>query len=113
MVKVDLFRNKDGALVGFKALGHSGYAPHGEDIVCASVSALLITAVIGLHSRLKLSPRVKTDEDSGFLQCMVDIESLEDAVKHRMADILETVVLGLIEIEKEYEQYLSVKEVII
>lgn len=30
--------------------GHSGYAPHGQDIVCAAVSAILQTAVLGLES---------------------------------------------------------------
>lgn len=30
--------------------GHAGYAPHGQDIVCAAVSAILQTAVLGIES---------------------------------------------------------------
>jgi uncharacterized protein YsxB (DUF464 family) len=30
--------------------GHAGYAPHGQDIVCAAVSAIVQTAVLGLES---------------------------------------------------------------
>ena len=39
---------KHGRLVGFEAKGHSGYAEAGEDIVCAAVSAVMQTAVIGI-----------------------------------------------------------------
>ena len=35
-------------LIGFDIRGHADYAPHGEDIVCAAVSVLAITAVNSL-----------------------------------------------------------------
>lgn len=114
MVTVELFRReRDDCLIGFKALGHSGYAPDGEDIVCAAVSALLTVAVIGLHSRFRLFPNVKSDEHAGLLECTLDIDSVNDTMKRRVEDLLETIALGLIEIEREYGKYLSVKEVIV
>lgn len=35
------FKSKDGLCQGFDAIGHAGYAPIGQDIVCAAVSALI------------------------------------------------------------------------
>lgn len=34
------FKSKEGLCRGFDALGHAGYGPEGQDIVCAAVSAL-------------------------------------------------------------------------
>jgi len=42
-------RSSDGKITAFSATGHSGYAPAGEDIVCASVSALLQGALFSLE----------------------------------------------------------------
>ena len=35
MTKVTIYKNVKNECVGFKALGHAGYAEEGEDIVCA------------------------------------------------------------------------------
>jgi uncharacterized protein YsxB (DUF464 family) len=39
-----------------KAVGHANYAPHGQDIVCASISAILQTAVLGLQNLAEQYP---------------------------------------------------------
>ncbi len=46
------------SLVGIKATGHSGYAEKGSDIVCASISTLLFTMIIGL-SEIESIPSFK------------------------------------------------------
>ena len=40
MVSVDLFRNRQGMITGYKVSGHAGYSEEGSDIVCSAVSAL-------------------------------------------------------------------------
>ena len=42
------FTRKDGMLTGVTCTGHTGYAEQGEDIVCAAVSSVVQTAVLGL-----------------------------------------------------------------
>ena len=112
MVRVELYRRrKDQALAGFRARGHSGYAAHGEDIVCAAISALTTVIVLGLEQRLGLEPSVVVDEASGFLSCELDLDALDDSIRVRSQDLLETLSLGLHEIEKEYPKHLIVKEV--
>ena len=50
MTSVRFCRDSRGRLCGFTVLGHTGYAPEGEDIVCAGVSALTQTAVNALET---------------------------------------------------------------
>ena len=52
MTVITVLYNGDN-IVGFVAKGHSGYAKHGEDIVCAAVSALTQTAYLGLEKLVK------------------------------------------------------------
>lgn len=41
---------------GIRVLGHSGYAPHGQDIVCAAVSTLTQTLVASIEGLTKDKP---------------------------------------------------------
>jgi uncharacterized protein YsxB (DUF464 family) len=54
MINVDV-KMKSGDMV-IDVKGHAGYAPHGQDIVCAAVSAILQTAVLGLESVARTYP---------------------------------------------------------
>ena len=51
MTKIRLFFNGND-IIGFSAEGHTGFADRGEDIVCAAISVLTQTAVIGLQQEL-------------------------------------------------------------
>ena len=48
MVSIEIQRNSDGQVIGCHLSGHAGYDEHGFDIVCAAVSALSATAMLGL-----------------------------------------------------------------
>ncbi len=45
MTKVQIFKTGDGKYRSFRCSGHSGYAPEGEDIVCAAISAVVINTI--------------------------------------------------------------------
>jgi uncharacterized protein YsxB (DUF464 family) len=93
MIKIDIVRNKLNYIEGFCVIGHADTAPHGQDIVCAGVSALTQTAVIGLERYL--GRQVDLDIASGKL-----VATLKGAPDHLTAAILETMVLGLQEVAK-------------
>ena len=57
-------RKKDGSYEEFISKGHAGYAEAGQDIVCAAVSALIITTVNSLEKFTVTSFDVK--ENDGF-----------------------------------------------
>ena len=93
MIKVDIFSQSDGKISGFSVAGHSGTADRGQDIVCAGVSSLTQTALLGrgeyLHREMDYSLA------SGKLTM-----KLKGAPDDLTESILETMLLGLIEIEK-------------
>ncbi|ETJ43451.1 hypothetical protein Q604_UNBC02553G0001, partial [human gut metagenome] len=48
MVSIRIQRNSEDQVIGCHLSGHAGYDEHGFDIVCAAVSALTATAMLGL-----------------------------------------------------------------
>ncbi len=51
----------------FRVEGHAGFAQAGQDIVCAGVSALTVSAVNGLEKYLSVPPVYRAED--GFLEC--------------------------------------------
>ena len=48
--------------MGFKAQDHAGYAREGSDIVCAAISALTQTTVVGLNEVVGVSCQWEVDD---------------------------------------------------
>jgi uncharacterized protein len=48
MLEVTFYRDRLGRFSGLVARGHADFAEHGEDVVCAAVSAILQAAALGL-----------------------------------------------------------------
>ena len=93
----------------FELSGHAGYAEYGQDIVCAAVSALSISAVNGLEHFLPQQPEVEVRDTDGYLTCSLpnlDLQTLEQAQW-----ILKTMVLGIEEIQRNYgNEYLKLTQ---
>ena len=54
---------QDKTLTGIESRGHSGFAPAGRDIVCAAVSTLMQSAILGLEDIAKVHGlHVEADE---------------------------------------------------
>ncbi len=94
-----IIETSGGRIVGFEISGHSGYSESGSDIVCAGVSALAQTALMGLVELLKLEPSYRIDEATGLLRLDLP-ESTADAQL-----ILKTMELGLSSIQKQYPKH--------
>lgn len=107
MIRVEVYRDPAGLITGYKVSGHSGYAPEGEDIVCAGVTALTETAVLGLRQVASLKPRVELAE--GLIRCELPAVAGEQSA--RAQAILETMVLGLRDIARDYRRHVRVSEV--
>ncbi len=90
----------------FKVWGHARFAPHGQDIVCAAVSAVTHTVVIGMKKVLQVKPVLNVKE--GLLECSLPPDLLEP-VQEKVDLILEVMVTGLEEIKKEYPDYIKVE----
>ena len=111
MTKLEFYRTKeDHGWQGFQAFGHTGFAGHGEDIVCAAVSALTQTAVLGLQEVLAIDCLVRVDESKGSLLCLLS-EDLACGDWKQAQLVLSVLYVGLLATEEEYGDYVSVKEV--
>jgi len=106
MVKIEIFEDDAGRIVTFQVEGHAGFGDSGEDLVCAAVSVLTQTAVLGLDHHLSASPEVEVDK--GRLLCRLPHLTVKDA--ERAEVILRTMYLGLMAIAEEYDQYIQVKK---
>jgi uncharacterized protein YsxB (DUF464 family) len=105
MIIVEIRKNVEGFIRGFTVSGHSNYGEYGSDIVCSAVSALAQTTVLGLEvvANIKVKHRIK----DGFLSCDIpDIENKDKALK--ASAIMDTMVLGLMNIQKNYSSYVRI-----
>ncbi len=104
MTRITVFLSGD-SITGFEAKGHAGYADHGEDIVCAAVSALTQTAYLGLAEYV--SPDTKVSQKDGALR--VDLpKELDPAGRERAELILGTMLSGLRSVQENYSDYLKI-----
>ena len=53
MTKILVRKTSTGAYTGFTCIGHSGFAQAGNDIVCASISVLIINAINSIEQFAK------------------------------------------------------------
>ena len=90
-------------MTGFSVKGHSGTAERGADIVCAGVSSLAQTALLGLMKHLKVEVMYRVT--GGDMKV-----SLKDAPTELTEAVLQTMRLGLGEIAGQYPQAVKIRE---
>lgn len=106
MIKAVLQLNGDGAYTGFTVKGHSGSAPSGKDIVCAAVSGIVQTALIGLDEVAGIKDTY--DVKDGFVDCRLP-ENADKAKLEKANVIIETMRLGLLSIADQFPDFVLVK----
>jgi uncharacterized protein YsxB (DUF464 family) len=107
MVKVEVTRNKAKNITYFKLNGHAGFAKSGDDIVCSAASALAQTAVQGLKMVADIDIMYKIKD--GYLNCQLP-RVLTERQQLMSTAILETMFIGLKNIEQNYKKHIYVIE---
>ncbi len=104
MTKITVRKTGTG-YAGFTCIGHAGYAAAGSDIVCASVSVLVINAINSIDSFTNDQMNVVTNEDEG----LIDVR-FTGAVSEKTTLLLDSMVLGLQEVKEQYgRKYLKLQ----
>ena len=104
MIRASIYYNKK-KICGFEISGHAGYANPGEDIVCAAVSVLALNTVNAIERFTEHPFRAEADEEKGGrLKVLIPLEGMAD---HDTQLLLQTLEMGLSEIENEYKEYLT------
>lgn len=93
---------EDNRIKSFSVKGHSKMASYGKDIVCAGVSSVTQTALLGLGEHLKRNVDYSVKSGDLFVKLLDTPDELTDA-------ILQTMRLGLQEIAKLYPQMVKIK----
>lgn len=99
---INIYPIKGGYKNGFIVVGHADYAERGQDIVCASVSALTQATLMGLekYSWHKVEKKVR----DGYM--MVDVVEPTQATNV----LIDTMVMALESIALQYKQHVTVWE---
>ena len=104
MTTVTFLRDARG-LCGIRVSGHAGYAPAGEDIVCAAASVLITTCANALESVAGIRPDVSQKP------VMIQVSlpgGLSPAGEHDARVILRTAEQGFLDIAAQYPSYLQI-----
>ena len=80
--------------------GHANYDELGKDIVCASVSSMVITTV---NAILKIdSDAIKYSDDNGVTIDIIKNDEITNKLINNLIDLLE-------ELEKQYPKYIEIR----
>jgi uncharacterized protein YsxB (DUF464 family) len=105
MTKIEIFFDKQKRIQGFAVRGHTEFAARGQDIVCAGISALAQTAVLGLNRFL--TRQLPVEIEDGLLTCRLPA-GLSQEEMNKAQVILETTCLGFQAVKDNYGEYLII-----
>lgn len=100
MIKISVMRQDDDKIVGLSVEGHAGAGAYGQDIVCAGISALAQSVILGLAEHLHRE--ITYDVKPGYLS--VALKSEADDLTEATFSVA---VLGFREIEKSNPKNVS------
>lgn len=90
--------------IGFDICGHAHYAPHGEDIVCAAISAAADMTILGITESLKIM-MMYTVTNSGISKCILPESKRNDAQAIAFFHAFRTYS---VEVQKKYPQCIDI-----
>ena len=99
---------KDKHIVEVVASGHTGYGEQGEDIVCAGVSTLVQSALLGLLQVAGIAVKYTVNEEQGSLRFTLP-QNLTEQERHDADVILNTMLCGLQDFYTEYSDYINLE----
>ena len=103
MTHIDVKRNIEGYIVECHFRGHAEAGPYGEDIVCAAISMLSQTSILGLYEVAKQSMEYQMED--GELHIL-----LSEPMTESGQTILETMLLGIKNVADQYSDFVRVSE---
>ena len=105
MIEISRIKNEQGENIGFRCLGHAGFARRGKDIVCAGVSALVLNTINSIEKFTDDKFSCAQEEKSGLVEFVIVSE-----VSKESALLLDALFLGLKNLEHDYgKRFITVK----
>lgn len=110
MVNFTIFLDSDDNVIAMEGSGHAGFAPHGQDPVCAGASAIVQAAVHGLKEVLDITPGIEID--GGYIYFSLP-DDLEGELFGQAQAIVKTAAAGLLQISSQFPEHVSVEREIL
>ena len=105
MIKASFcFEPMTDAITQVSLSGHAGFDTYGNDIVCASVSALLIATINGLEEYVGINTKVNIKEGDTIF--FIDTQSGTQTTQAQA--IVHTFYLAMLGLQDEYEDFIEV-----
>ena len=104
MTQITFYVRPDGLIFGLQSKGHSGFGVRGTDVVCASVSALIINTVNSIETLTD----DRYDEKINDKRATIDFE-IDGEVSQNTQLLFKSLELGLKEISRNYPGNVSIK----
>lgn len=88
--------------------GHTGYAAEGEDIVCAALSSIVQTALLGMIGVVGINVDYIKNDDKGFLSFALphDIKGNSKLLAEAIGD---TMVLGIQDLYEQFSDFIELE----
>ncbi|MDR1906331.1 MAG: ribosomal-processing cysteine protease Prp [Clostridiales bacterium] len=107
MTTVKFFR-KNGSFYKIECDGHTDFAVSGEDIVCAALSSIVQTAILGLLQVAGICAEFEKRDEDGYLK-MILPQNITDRQKHDADVILNTLFLGVSDLYSGYSDFIELE----
>jgi len=107
MTKVKVTK-KNNHIIIVEASGHTGYGVSGEDIVCASISSILQTAVLGVLKVAGVNARFQKNDETGYLKLELP-KNLSEKEVIEVDAILNTMLAGVIDLAESYSNFIELE----
>lgn len=104
------FHSEGSRMVSFEMQGHSGYAPQGEDIVCAALTSAVRLTECAVNDVLGLEAPVKVRDKDAYLSLKLP-KALEADSERVCQTLLAALLVHCVQLAEEYPENISVMEV--
>ena len=104
------FYSEGSRLTGLEMKGHSGYAPQGEDIVCAALTSAVRLTECAINDVLGLEAPVKVRERDASITIKLP-RKLEGEADGVCQTLLTALMVYFVQLQEEYPQHIIVMEV--
>ena len=104
------FHTEGRRITGFTVRGHSGYAPSGEDIVCAAVTSAVRLVECAVNDILGLEASVAVRQKDASITLKLPAQ-LGQTYESTCQTLLAALMVHFVQLAEEYPDHITVLEV--
>ncbi len=107
MTKVSIYK-KNGKIVEVECDGHTSYGEKGEDIVCAALSSVVQTALLGILVVAGVQAKTVRKDDEGYLKFSLP-NNITPQEAEKCETILQTMLCGVSDLNVGFSDFIELE----